>query len=410
MLSIDLSSISYTFICPDCGCKFGKVEKLIFQGTHVLGDCLCECCENRYYHTLPIGHDKLFPISFSQKTTKTSYDEKLAAWLAVPLIRSVRENLSVEKAITKKIFKESKNVIVLNCLDSCYGHVFLKLLNAQKYIRQYPDKGLIVLVPTNFLWLMPEGVAEVWQVEIRLREIDLGIANLDAFIKEEFTRFDSVLLSEVPVHPDLSQFDMKDFLKTEKFDLDEFETQTPRITFILREERFWVNNKLDAFLLKLSVSRGWTKSWKPYFAWKQNRLIRKLVKEIQKRSSKEIQFFATGIGKTYNLIPEILDHRKITMDDKAEKEWCDLFASSHLVIGVHGSNMLIPTALAAGFIELLPRYKIYNYTEDIAMDHKGRYMQFLGRYLDEFSSRALIAQHAVSMLEWFPVVRKNMES
>ncbi len=409
MIALKPFSIQYTFVCPDCNCKFGQPEELIFQGTHVLANCLCECCEQPYYHTLPTGHAALFPVALSQKTAKASYDRKWASWLALPLIASLKEGKSVQKVISKKILNSHKNVVLLNCLDSCYGHVFLKLLNAQHCLRNHPDRGLIVLIPANFSWMLPQGLAEVWQVEAPLKEFNRGIANLDAFVKEELKRFDSVLLSEVPVHPDISSFELKDFLKIEKFELQQFSARPPQITFVLREDRFWLNTKPDAWLWKLAVSKGWMGLFRNYFIRKQNRLINALAKDIHTRLEGKISFYATGLGKTGVLDSLIQDRRQIKTEEKIEKEWCKFYAESHLVIGVHGSNMLVPTALSAGFIELLPRHKIYNLTEDIAMVHKGRYMHFLGRFLDEFSSVKLVATHAVSMLEWFPVVKKNME-
>lgn len=409
MFELNPFSIQYTFVCPDCNCKFGQPESVLFQGTSVLADCLCECCENRYYHTIPTGHAALFPVAFSQKTGKVKYDQNTATWLAEPLIASIREGLSVERTITKKVFKETKEIILLNCLDSCYGHVFLKLLNAQELLRSYPGKGLIVLIPSGFQWLLPDGIAELWEVEGKLKDFDKRIANLDAFIKEEIKRFDSASMSQVPVHPDLSRFELKDFLKTDKFELADFEKKPYKVTFIMREDRFWLNNPLDAFIQKAAVSKGWMKQLRPYFAWKQNRLFAKLAKEIYALSGGKYHFAAAGLGKTGSLPAMIKDLRYAKTDETVEMEWCALYASSHVVIGIHGSNMLIPTALSAGFVELLPRYKINNLTEDISMDHKGRYMQFLGRYLDEFSSVKLVATHVVSMLSWFPVVRRNME-
>jgi hypothetical protein len=410
MLELKSSSIDTTFICPDCGCKFGQSKALIFQGIHVLASCECECCENNYYHTVPSGHSALFPISFSQKTNKTRFDEKVKVWLADPLIQSIRNNLSNDKTISKKVFRETKEIILLNCLDTCYGHVFLKLLNAQKYIKEFPAKGVIVIIPASFEWLLPKGIAETWLVETKLDDFNKRILNLDSFVKEELKRFESVLLSEAPVHPDISKIEFSEFLKTEKFDLNKFDKAQSQITFILREDRFWTNNRLDAFLMLLSISKGWMSFMKRYFIFRQNRLIKKLVKKINEKSGREIQFCAVGLGKSGMLGTSIKDFRKETIDEKGEKDWCELYAQSHLVIGIHGSNMLIPTALSAGFIELLPRYKIANMTEDIAMNHKGRYTQFLGRHLDEFSSVSLVAEHAVSMMNDFSFLRRNTEA
>ncbi len=410
MFEIKPLSLKYTFVCPDCNCKFGQPSELIFMGTNLVADCICECCENRYFHTVPTGHAVLFPVAFSQKTEKARYDEKLATWFARPLIDAVRKNRTVERPVSVKKLRSFREVILLNCLDSCYGHVFLKLLNAQQYLRKYPARGLVILLPENFEWLVPEGVAEVWIVKAKLSDFNNRISNLDFRVKEELERFDIVWVSEVPIHPDIHEIGWKEFLKTEKFNLNDFETGPARITFILREDRFWLNNRLDDLLLKWSISKGWLRTFRRYFVAKQNKHIRKLAAEIHKRSERKVEMYAAGLGQTGQLGPLIQDRRKKTIDETIEKEWCDLYADSHLVIGIHGSNMLIPTALSAGFIELLPRHKIYNLTEDIAMAHRGRYMQFLGRYLDEFSSVSLVAEHAVSLINWFPFLKKNTEA
>ena len=409
MLTLKPLSISATFVCPDCGCKYGEPQQVTFLGTHILADCICECCENYYYHTLPTGHAAIFPISFSKNTTNSRFDPQIRIWLAEPLINTIRTHQQVEKLISKQVFKEAKEVILLNCLDSCYGHVFLKLLNAQYYLKNDAQKGLIILIPESFQWLLPEGIAEAWMVKSKLSDFNKKISTLDAFIKEEIKRFDTVRISKVPVHPNLSEIRLNDFLKTEPFDLTNFEKIPATITFILREDRFWLNTKSDAFLMKLIISKGWMGWTRNYFIAKQNKLIRSLVAAITKSYNHKIHFHATGLGKNGDLGKLVNDCRKSNIDKIGELEWCSLYAKSHIIIGVHGSNMLIPSALSAGFIEIVPRYKINNLTEDIAMNRVGGYMHFLGRYLDEFSSLRLIASHVTSMLNGFPLIKKNME-
>jgi hypothetical protein len=71
--------------------------------------------------------------------------------------------------------------------------------------------------------------------------------------------------------------------------------------------------------------------------------------------------------------------------------------------------MLIPTALAAGFIEILPRYKVRHIAEDIAFNHSARYSHFLGRCVDQFASTRLVSTHAISLLKDFPYVYNNAE-
>ncbi len=122
----------------------------------------------------------------------------------------------------------------------------------------------------------------------------------------------------------------------------------------------------------------------------------------------EATFYAVGLGKSRKLNNDILDLRQEVIDLETEQKWNSCFAKSHIAIGVHGSAMLIPSGLAAGFIDIVPRYKIDQFAEDTILPFKNRMLQFLGRFLDEYSSPKLIAQHAISMVRQFPFVQKSI--
>ena len=59
--------------------------------------------------------------------------------------------------------------MLLNCLDTLYGHSLLKLLNAQHYLDRPPDIDLIEIAPSFLARIMPDGVAQVWEVGLPLR-------------------------------------------------------------------------------------------------------------------------------------------------------------------------------------------------------------------------------------------------
>lgn len=118
-------------------------------------------------------------------------------------------------------------------------------------------------------------------------------------------------------------------------------------------------------------------------------------------------FYVTGLGRQGVFPGHFNDLRRLKADSETEMEWCGVYAKSHLVIGVHGSNMIIPTALSAGFIELLPKHKVPFMTEDILMKHPARFQTFLGRHLDLHSATEVIVEHAVSMMEDFSYLYKN---
>ncbi|HTF81648.1 MAG TPA: hypothetical protein VL947_07980, partial [Cytophagales bacterium] len=87
------------------------------------------------------------------------------------------------------------------------------------------------------------------------------------------------------------------------------------------------------------------------------------------------------------------------------QNWAPLYAQSHIVIGTHGSHLLIPTALAAGFIEICTEDKICHISEEIAMIRHPKYMHFLGRFVEETCSVRLLYIHVTHMLSEFENIK-----
>ena len=388
------------FTCAHCNSSNPKIVNILFFGQPVLAECKCKSCGIIYYHTLPVGHYLWFPVSFSKE--EKSYHPKSYLWLAAPLLDSFLNERKIEPPIHKEVYKKYDEVILLNCLDSCYGHVFHKMMNALLHLKKQPELGLIFLIPKSFLWLVPAGVAEVWMVDTPLQNFHRWIGNLDDFIKQEFKRFSKVYLSLAFTHLESTHLDLSALTKTQKFDLKKFDELPPTLTFICREDRMWVNNRLENFIYLAAIKFKLLTYLRKYFVYRQNQLYAKAARKIA-GSIKNARFYAVGLGKTGQMGKNIIDYRHEggAMTEMQEKQWCALYAQSHIVIGIHGSNMIIPTSLSAGFIELLPRHKISHLTEDVTLSYAGRYRHFLGRFLDQFSSTRLLSLHAVSMLTDF---------
>jgi hypothetical protein len=68
----------------------------------------------------------------------------------------------------------------------------------------------------------------------------------------------------------------------------------------------------------------------------------------------DIDVAVVGIASGGGLCEGIKDMRKTEVDVETEKEWCRRYSISHLVIGVHGSNMILPSAFAGGSVVLMP--------------------------------------------------------
>lgn len=400
MIELYPQSDPITADCPRCAGKEMPGTALFFQGPHVLGEHACTDCGLAFYATLPIGHAALFPVAFSRDGRFTRFDRKEGSWMALPLIRSVREATAVAAGMQLLQANPGGDLVVVNCLDGCFGHVFTKLWNVFLLQKKFPAKTLAVLLPSRFHWLLTDPTVEIWSVDLPLEELHKGVNGLDAWVRKQFARFRSVALSRVPVHPNPAALDLGEILQARPFDLEDFMRVPLQLTFVWRSDRFWLNSRLLALVDKASIKFG-LQSWvHGILCYRQGRLLGRL-RQTLREALPDARFFLTGLGKQGRLPAGWTDERVEQIDLEVERGWNEIYRQSHLVMGVHGSHMIIPTALAAGFVEILPRHKVRHLTEDIGRQHPGRMGQFLGRFVDEFSSPDLLAEHGVRMVKEF---------
>jgi hypothetical protein len=87
--------------------------------------------------------------------------------------------------------------------------------------------------------------------------------------------------------------------------------------------------------------------------------------ECLRPSFPQIDFAVAGLGETGDFPAWIADLRLTKPNAEAERKWCERYAASHVVLGVHGSNMLLPSAHAGSVIELLDEKRQGNFLQDI---------------------------------------------
>lgn len=409
MIEIFPKIVDIKSICPKCLNKGNFESELYFQGIHVLGKNVCNSCGTEYISTIPTGHSTFFPVSFTLDKRHQRFDKESGSWMALPLISSVCDGLSSEGVFKRHNLGVEKELILINCLDDCFGHVFTKVWNVYLELQNRQNKTIAVLIPAQCRWLLPSTGIEIWSVNLELGQIKQGIQGLDEWIRNQFQRFNKVLLHPTYIHLNHQSLDFKQILGVGPFDLKQFTNLSPKITFVWREDRFWLSSRFLYFLNKVSIKYKLETLFSPIFIWRQEQLIKRVVKLI-KRNLPSSSFTITGKGKLGNLPSIIKDERYEFIDLKVEHKWNQIFSRTHVIIGVHGSHMMIPSTLAAGFIEILPRYKIDHMTEDIAQSHNSRLSHFLGRFVDEYAGAGLISRHVVSLVKKFDFVKRNMES
>ena len=400
--------LAFDLHCPKCALPLATEDTLFFQGMHVLAECNCLQCDLELWHTLPIGHDLLFPIQVSRSGDESFYPPNSKDWLAMPLIRAIKQDSQQSFQIKKNVNRQKTEVVIVNCLDTCFGHIFSKVWNCHTLTESKPDMGVIAIIPERCVWLLPADMAEVWAVSIDLKDCAQTVGGLDEFVKSQLHRFEKVSFSHTYTHLDHTKYvDMEMVLKTPRFDLEKFYSAQPQFTFVLREDRFWLNSRFMNLLCKASIKFKVEHLSNPLMGWRQRRLVNLTGKKILK-GLPNARLACTGLGKSGKLLNRIADHRTDRILPETEIQWNTVYAQSHVVIGVHGSHMLIPSALAAGFINLVPRFKIQHLVEDTVLPYSNRLLQFMGRFLDGYSSPHLVSTHALSMIRDFDYVYRNL--
>ncbi|MFT4030890.1 MAG: hypothetical protein QM669_00570 [Siphonobacter sp.] len=392
--------LSFESSCPYCHTSTSEVTAYRFTGAAFLATVRCAGCQQEYIQTLPIGHYKRFPVQLTE--TCSQFTER-GRWVYEPLHAALFQHPAIELPIEIcSRHRPGPKVVIVNTLDSCYGHVLAKVFDVQRHYQQHPEWNIIVLVPEIFAWLVPDYVAEVWVIKGKLSQFDLVISNLDTFIKEQLTRFTDARMSESRIHFSPEELNLTAFIKTPAFSLPDFSKKTPQVTLICREDRLWLRTKLELLLYRLCKKVKLLQATRFLWVGLQNLRWKRTVLRIHKKRP-DIKITAVGLGKTGSLAHSIQDKRVIS-SPVPELDWCQTYASSQVIVGVHGSNMLIPTGLGASFINLVPPEKIGHLGEDILLRHCNPILQsVLGRFLPTSVSPSRVADHVLAIFEEFPV-------
>jgi hypothetical protein len=391
-------SIEEKLDCPICQ-KSLLTQKVLWQGIHVCIETHCNNCEKDFISDLPIGHG----VHACFHVAKDSYElygersREWLVWLGVPFQKSLREPSPkiVELTIEKKRAVLG-DVVILNCIDYLYGHSLLKLLNASRHINA--KQNLVVIVPAFLKWCVPKNVSEIWSVNISLKDSQEFYPDLNKKIKREIKRFNTVYVSKALAHP--KYFDVLDYTKVSRG--NKLPEDKRRVLFVWREDRLWRNNENIPYRVarKLKI--------KAPFLWLQRNKIVKLFKQIR-RSCKNVVFVVAGLGKTIDFPEWISDLRVEKFDETNERELCKIYGQTDVIIGIHGSNMLLPSGHANMVLDLMPKYKWGNFAQDILYQEDDcRMASYRYKYIPIETSINTIARIVDSMLVRFKTYQQVM--
>jgi hypothetical protein len=377
--------------CHVCDAQV-RAREVLWQGIHVCARYRCSGCGQEFVEDLPIGQAIFTPYRIAADGLLIG-DDSAKEWFGAPL-RDSLQSPSHDTPIGFKveIRRPVKQIIVLNCIDFLYGHCLLKLLNAQAH-QGDAGPGLVVLVPSFLRWMVPEHVAEVWEVDIPLAMAKRYFPALHQRIAAECERFESVHVSLARSHP--ADFNITSFTGVPRHD---FALPDYRITFIWRADRPWIGNGLVVRVLRKLGMRA-------LFLGHQRRKVCKLFSRL-KRTFPKARFTVAGLGREVDFPSWIDDHRSTRFDADTERGACRVYSESRIVIGVHGSNMLLPSAHTGMAIDLMPDERWSNIAQDILyhqQDFAGdqRVAAFRFRYVPIEAPLPAMEKMIVSMIRSF---------
>lgn len=331
-LSLLVGLPSYCPKCPDAALPPGPT---VIPSTFALFDTQCPNCGTRLLAHFSTVYARNSAITLDPETGEVAHNMD-NAWYAHNLREAWRNRQARPVRLERTNFRPLRRPLLVNAIDYLFGHCLHRLFDIPRLMHVYPDRDIVVLVQDFARWLVPDGVAEIWSVDIPLRQGKLWFDDLVPQIQ--------ALVEELPPGEIIGQIAMggtqiEKFTRTKPYDhTDPATLDNIKATLIWRNDRCWtVNPMADQAQAVAEQVRLYTS-----FAM----ALRQLVPQVQ--------IAMAGIGREGSF-PDWIDDQRVPPGGKIdEMAWLKLYSESQVVLGVHGSNMLLPAAHACTTIEMVP--------------------------------------------------------
>lgn len=358
-------------------------------GMRCLASGNCPTCGAAYYSDFPVGQALWAPTTINRATAQI-YDSAQIEWFSQPLQTSFLKPITEEVMPIIHRFFNADRIIIINCLDFLYGHSLLKLLNVQRHLDQSPELGCCVLVPTQLVHLVPQGVSEIWEFPISIKEGWQWYVSLEHWINEEVSKRQECFLSPVYSHPSPKSYDLKRFVQNLPDISSKLEGHFPVILLSYREDRLWGRTLRQ-----------------------QQRRLQKLYNKLSKMFP-DMVFVLVGFGHQNQLLErgaKLIDLRTSKFSVTQDQLWMAYMSKADCAIGVHGSNMLLPSGLAKTTLELVPRSRLPNTIQDFLFpsdyyDCRDALLNYRLHYGNESLSDvqpSSLVDHVANLLAYTPI-------
>jgi hypothetical protein len=269
---------------------------------------------------------------------------------------------------------------------------------------------------------VPAGVAEVWLVDASHADTSFWNDALADAVKAAIGCFEVCEIPTIFQLPRVTRDEVAALSGIQPFDRarwDERLAAGPTVTFFWRDDRCWSPEprRLREMLGRWRavrgaglMSRALAEAHAMLAPGRQLRRVSRLARELR-AALPGLDFAVCGQG-TYGTFPAwITDLRRPEVDHGANAAWCARAARSHLIIGVLGSQMMLPSGHAGGVIDLIPSAFQRNVLTDwMITTDDVREALFLYRTLPVATDAASVAETAISMLVNYTCARSSLHA
>jgi hypothetical protein len=370
-----------SYDCPVCG------HALTATGWHMpgmrpLAALSCDGCGHEYFGDLPAGNAMHAPTLLDRESGETYQPDGESYFFAKWLRESYDERTDKPVEVITEGLDGVEEPAVLNCIDALYGHALLKVFNVQQFVES-ADEDVVVVVQPNFEWLVPDAAAAVVTVDLPLGRGYEWNEALAAAFRDLFAEYEGLSLCCVDPHPHPSTFDIERYTGVEPLDVEQW-PDPPVVTFVWRDDRCWsplppwaiVEDRLDERtpieLKGREPVDAVGKRLDDISRRIQRRKVLSLESSLRERFP-DMTFVVAGVAKPGGLPERITDLRTPAPDEATERRLCQQYAGSTVVVGVHGSNMLLPSAHAGAAVELLSNRRWGNVLQDLVVRSEDAY-------------------------------------
>jgi hypothetical protein len=391
---------AFEVACPDCGAAMRCVD-VHFVGMPIFAECACPECGAVFMVDWPAGHALLHPTMLRAATGEAFIAGREWYPRALQRLFASRAN-PIAPAITVHRRESSKRTaLIVNCVDFVYGHCLLKLLSASPFLSDVDvDVDVLVIAPKNITWLVPTDVPVLIELDLDLSDAGRWVDGLDAAVKDVLGEYEIVKIAPTPSQPRLTSAELSAALPATRHEFWNADNDELQLTLLLREDRLWLGG--SKLLDRVRPAR-----------FIPSRVRRRLAIELQMRRFAavarqvravlpETRVVTIGQGRTGRLPADVIDLRRAEITAEDERQWLAEYERTTVLVGVHGTHMLVPSALAGAVINLLPETKLPNVTQDLLIpadtDEDPKLLLFRYRVIPERSAPDTVSALVVSLL------------